>query len=216
MALEKIHFESVLPEPLEAIDHTQSQVWKKDFVLDANRRYTVEAPSGRGKSTFLHIIYGLRSDYSGSLTFDENKSKSFSLDDWSSMRRQHLSMIFQDLRLLPDFTVEQNLKLHSDLFPNYNFTLEKEALSKFGIRELMKKKAGLCSYGERQRVAIVRAICRPYRFLLMDEPFSHLDENNIRVASDLIQESLNANQAGFLMASLGFSYELKPETTLQL
>ena len=72
------------------------------------------------------------------------------------------------------------------------------------------------SYGQRQRVAIIRALCQPFEFLLMDEPFSHLDDANIKIASNLIKEELKMQQAGFLLVSLGERYYFKYDKEIVL
>ena len=67
----------------------------------------------------------------------------------------------------------------------------------------MERKCQTLSYGQQQRVAIVRALCQPFEWLLLDEPFSHLDEQNSTIALELIQEVCAAHNAGLIVTSLG-------------
>ena len=71
-----------------------------------------------------------------------------------------------------------------------------------GISHIMQQKAGICSYGEQQRIAIIRALVQPFKWLLMDEPFSHLDEANTLKAAKLIAEECTKRNAGFILTDL--------------
>jgi ABC-type lipoprotein export system ATPase subunit len=73
---------------------------------------------------------------------------------------------------------------------------------------LLEKKIKILSYGERQRIAIIRSLMQPFEWLLLDEPFGHLDEENIRKACELIKSECKKRDAGILMTSLGPDYFL--------
>ena len=72
-----------------------------------------------------------------------------------------------------------------------------------GIDHLLQQSCATLSYGQRQRVAIIRALCQPFDFLLLDEPFSHLDEANTEAAFQLIEQVCAEQKAGFILVSLG-------------
>jgi ABC-type phosphate/phosphonate transport system ATPase subunit len=88
-------------------------------------------------------------------------------------------------------------------------------LELLGIEHKWNDPCGLLSMGQQQRVAIVRALCQPFEWLILDEPFSHLDERNSRICLDMIANECNAQQAGFVLTSLDdderfpYDYELK-------
>ena len=71
-----------------------------------------------------------------------------------------------------------------------------------GLEHKWQQRADTLSYGERQRVAIVRSLLQPFQWLLLDEPFSHLDDENTRKASPLILEVVKKQQAGVLLVDL--------------
>ncbi len=73
---------------------------------------------------------------------------------------------------------------------------------KLGIASILHQRAGLCSYGEQQRIAIIRALVQPFSWLMMDEPFSHLDIANTKKAAALIAEECRKRNAGFLLTDL--------------
>jgi ABC-type Mn2+/Zn2+ transport system ATPase subunit len=75
---------------------------------------------------------------------------------------------------------------------------------------------GLLSMGQQQRVAIIRALCQPFEWLILDEPFSHLDEVNTQRCLKLINEQTDAMQAGFVLTSLGDSHQFSYHYELKL
>jgi ABC-type phosphate/phosphonate transport system, ATPase component len=96
---------------------------------------------------------------------------------------------------------------------------EKEILSFFeqlGIADKINVKAGKLSFGQQQRVAFIRALCQPFDFLFLDEPISHLDDDNSRIMGELIIAEAKAQGAGVIATSIGKHIELPYNHTLQL
>lgn len=183
-----------------------SQVWNHELEFVEGKKYLVTAPSGTGKSTLLHIIYGLRHDYEGSAVLYGKAAAELKPDEWSELRQRSLSIVFQNLRLFPEQTARENIEVKRKLLPHINEERVQHMADHLGVANLLDKPAQTLSYGQRQRVAIIRALCQPFDYLLLDEPFSHLDEENIRKASELITQACEENQAGFILVSLGDSY----------
>ena len=73
---------------------------------------------------------------------------------------------------------------------------------RLGIESKLNKLCKTCSYGEQQRIAIIRSLQQPFDFLLLDEPFSHLDETNRKLAMELIEEECAARKASIILADL--------------
>lgn len=204
-----IRFENIVPKPLEGVVSPQTEIWKKDVSFQPHQDCQVYSPSGKGKSSFLHIVYGLRNDFSGNLWLDGQNTRHFQADDWAKLRQDTFSIVFQDLRLFLHLTAWENLLVKAALYPQNKEKELQEQAEFLGISHVLHKPASTLSYGERQRVAIIRALIQPFRWLLLDEPFSHLDEENIAKASKLISQKVAENQATILMTSLGYEYELK-------
>lgn len=187
-----------------------SEIWGTTFAFDASIRYFIEAPSGKGKTTFQHILYGLRKDYRGEVRIDALggtfQLKELTLEQWSDIRQRELSVIFQDLRLFLDQTALENIQLKNQLTNHQTEATILEMATQLGVENLLGKKCGEMSYGQRQRIAIIRALCQPFRFLIMDEPFSHLDKNNIEKCCALISQECKKQGAGFAIASLEERY----------
>ena len=119
----------------------------------------IMAPSGTGKTTLLHLLSGLLSPQEGSICFP--------------MPNPKISMVFQENRLLESAKVSQNIKL-------VNPVLTKEEILDFlqalDLTDCYSKKAGHLSGGQARRLAIARALACKYDILLLDEPFTGLDE----------------------------------------
>jgi ABC-type lipoprotein export system ATPase subunit len=216
----KLH--KVIPFPLlENGLNPASNVYNTEgVVFEANKNYLLSAASGKGKSTLIHAIYGLRNDYEGTIFLDTKNVKDYSMDDWAVIRQKKLAIVFQDLRLFLHLTARENIVLKSQLTSDKKAapsvkTLEEYA-ERLGIADFLDKPCATLSYGQRQRVAIIRALAQPFDYLLLDEPFSHLDKENIRIASDIINEVCRQQRAGLLLVSLGDTYLFKYDTVFQL
>ena len=136
-------------------------------------------PSGSGKSTLLNILGTLDSDFSGSLITDELYLSN--TVDITSIRRQKLGFIFQFHHLLPEFTILENLLIPQMITENYSNVPQnaaKEMLKLIGLKERMNHYPNEISGGERQRVAVVRAMINTPSIILADEPTGNLDRDN--------------------------------------
>lgn len=204
---------NVTPAPLAGVIASDTDVWQRECLFHKGKTYRVVAPSGKGKSTFIHCVYGLRYDYAGKILIDNQEANSIKPDDWAEIRQSRISVVFQDLRLFPHLTARQNIQVKSALVENAYAVRAEEMAETLGVNGLLDKASNTLSYGERQRVAILRALIQPFEFLLLDEPFSHLDENNALKAAALINEESRKRNAGIILTSLGgdkfFQYDLE-------
>ncbi|WP_281847703.1 ATP-binding cassette domain-containing protein [Olleya namhaensis] len=185
-----------------------SEVWSKNFELLPNSKYLIKAVSGSGKSSFFNFLYGLNNRYSGSIIFDKTTIASFSENDWTSLRREKISIVFQGLRLFPELTALENIQLKNTLTNHKSETEILAMLAQLDVDQLAHKKAETLSYGQQQRVAIVRALCQPFKILILDEPFSHIDQAQITNAVNLVSQEVEQNKATLIIASLGDTYNI--------
>ncbi|RFC53345.1 ATP-binding cassette domain-containing protein [Brumimicrobium aurantiacum] len=211
-----IHFKNVIPNPLRNITHHEQSIWNNSFSLQKGQKVMLNATSGKGKTTFTHTLSGLRKDYSGKILFDEQDLQDFSAEDWAELRKNKLSFVFQDLQLFPNLTVQENLQIKNDLTKSFTEDELKQMLEKLEIEDKWSNQCGLLSMGQQQRVAIIRALSQPYEWLLMDEPFSHLDENNTQLALSLIHKRTAEQGAGFILTSLGDDHQFTFDKVLNL
>jgi len=204
-----IQLNKVVPAPLEEVEFSQNSIWNSTFMLEKGEKVLLNATSGKGKTTFAFLLAGLRKDYSGEITFDGQNSKNFSLEEWAIMRAQKLSFVFQDLQLFGELTVAENLQLKNQLTSTFTEEEIKAMVNQLGIGDKWQSTCNTLSMGQQQRVAIIRALCQPFDWLIMDEPFSHLDENNILLAKELIEQVVAKQNAGLVMTALGKSEVFK-------
>jgi putative ABC transport system ATP-binding protein len=198
----KIELQKVTPDNIEQQKWKSSQIWEKIITIHKGEHLHIVAPSGTGKTSFIHFIYGLRKDYSGSVFYDDSDIKKLSLENFSSFRQNKISIIFQDLRLLENQTARENIELKRILDPFYPPEKIDEMAKRLGIEKKLNQEVKKCSYGEQQRIAIIRALMQPFDFLLLDEPYSHLDEENRKKAMELIYEECGKRNAAMIFADL--------------
>jgi len=213
----KYTLENILPYPLkEQKRGHESDIWETTCHIEKGKKYLITAPSGKGKSTFLHILYGLRKDFSGKVTLDDKEISTISTNAWADLRKDNLAIIFQDLRLFPKLSAMDNILLKSTLHATKSEADIQQMAKQLGIDTLLNQSCATLSYGQRQRVAIIRALCQPFDFLFLDEPFSHLDDANTEAAFQLIESVCAEQKTGFLLVSLGekFGREYNKELIL--
>lgn len=197
-----ITLQDVLPSYFDESRRQQSEVWGKQLVFNKGEYIKIVAPSGSGKTSLTHFLYGMRNEYNGHILYDKANLQAFSVEDFARFRKDHLSIVFQDLRLFPEQTVRENLELKRQLNPYHPPEKITEMAERLGIGSKLSTKSRICSYGEQQRVAIIRSLLQPFDFLILDEPFSHLDDNNSKKAMELMLEEAKARNAGILFADL--------------
>lgn len=211
-----ITFHNIMPTPLASINHGEKSIWGKEFTLKQGQKIMLNASSGKGKSTFTSTVFGLRDDYEGKLTYGSENIQSYSQEDWSSIRTNKISVVFQDLQLFGELTVEENLTIKNDLTQTFTEKELKEMLDKLGILDKWNVQAKFLSMGQRQRVAIIRALSQPFKWLFMDEPFSHLDEGNTQLCLQLINQRCTEIGAGFVLTTLGSDHSFAFDRELNL
>lgn len=212
----QIVLQQVSPVFLEKEKITGSGLWNSSTTFNAGERIQLVAPSGSGKTSFIHFLYGLRKDYSGSILFDNRNSKEFSPEEKAALRSTKMSIVLQDLRLFADHTAFKNISIKKLLNPFVKDNSILEMADKLGIANKMDQLAGTCSYGEQQRIAIIRALQQPFEFIVLDEPFSHLDEANSRKAMKLIDEEVQKRNAGIILADLSEVAFFKADRTMRI
>lgn len=129
--------------------------------------------SGSGKSTLLNVLSGLEKPDSGHVYYNEEDLSQLTEAQLTAFRRAQIAFIFQQYFLLPNLTVEQNVKMGANLAGNQDYVRILEAL---GLGDKLQHYPSQLSGGEQQRVAIARALTKRPRVLFLDEPTGALDE----------------------------------------
>jgi len=199
----QLSLQQLIPLPLrDKLSNRPSGIWLQNLVLQPQEYVFVQAPSGTGKTTLIHILYHLRNDYDGTVQWGASDIKKITKEELAQLRTNDVSVIFQDMRLFPELTAWENLEIKRALSNTIASQKAEEWMDRLGIKDKKNSLAYTLSYGEQQRVSIIRALLQPFSWLLMDEPFSHLDKANTQKACALIQEVVTANKAGMILADL--------------
>ncbi len=150
--------------------------------------------SGSGKSTFLNVVSGLEQPDGGSVKYDGRDITKLSDSELTSFRKDTVGFIFQQYYLLPNMTVEKNVRMGADLAGKSGY---REIIKAVGLEKKLKKYPGELSGGEQQRVSIARALAKKPNVLFLDEPTGALDEQTGRQVLDYI--SALQKERGFTM-----------------
>lgn len=132
------------------------------------------------------------------------------------MRKTHISHLFQELRLFPELTAYENVEIKNKLT---GFKSREQIVKWFdmlGIGDKLDAKIGRMSFGQQQRVAMIRALVQPFDFILADEPISHLDDNNSRIMADIMMTEAKSQGAGVIVTSIGKHMDLNYEKVFKL
>ncbi len=211
-----IQLQELVPGYFDTEQIIGSEIWGKNIVFNKGEHVHIVAPSGSGKTSLIHFLYGLRKDYNGTISYQDENIKNFSLEQFSALRQKNLSIVFQDLRLFNEQTVRENIELKRQLNPYHTQEKIEAMAAQLGIQNKLSRLAKNCSYGEQQRIAIIRSLMQPFDFLLLDEPFSNLDEDNRIKAFKLITNECEKRNAAMIFADLKELDFFKGERILKL
>ncbi len=202
-ALHTITLRDTLPQVFIDSPSRPSQIWRREVAFTPPGHYIIEAASGTGKSSLCAYLYGARQDYDGKIYFNNTDISTYSIDDWLRLRRDTLAYLPQELDLFPELTARENILLKQRLTAQPDIPTIQEWMHKLGIADRADFPVGKMSIGQQQRVAIIRALCQPFRFLLLDEPVSHLDTENNLLAAEIILQEATRQGAAIIATSVG-------------
>lgn len=213
-----IELDNLVPEVFASLPESEWRggVWGTDIAFERGKIYMIRAESGRGKSSLCSFICGDRTDYNGRILFDGNDISAFSADNWCSLRRDTLAWLPQELWLFPDLTVIDNIRVKNDMTRYKSEEWIKQALERMELFDRVNWPAGKISVGQQQRVAIIRMLCQPYSFMLLDEPVSHLDHRRASAAAAMIMEEVRSQGAGVIATSVGVDIQLDEAVSIAL
>jgi lipoprotein-releasing system ATP-binding protein len=152
-----------------------------DLKVDKGEIVSIVGPSGAGKTTLLQIVGTLDRPDSGSVTMDGTDVFSLKQRELSVFRNQHIGFVFQFHQLLPEFTALENVMLPALIAKKNYKKIESEAknlLEFLGLNDRLTHKPNELSGGEKQRIAVARALMNHPSVILADEPSGSLDSKN--------------------------------------
>jgi len=164
-------------EQIIVLENVNLEIKRGEFI-------SIVGPSGSGKTTFLNIIGLLDNMYSGTvsicgenISFMEEQKKAF-------FRLKNIGFVFQFDSLLPEFNIIENIEMPSKILGKSNAKVAIELLKRFNLEKIADKMPLDISGGEKQRIAILRALRNNPQIVIADEPTGNLDKNNAKIVLD--------------------------------
>lgn len=195
----KISLKNLKPSYMSDDEILSSDIYLQPEVLfEPQKLYLIKAQSGQGKTSLLNFIYGASFNYKGHISYNDTFNKKEVL----TYRLNKISYIFQDLKLFPNLTAFENITLKNKLTHHKTNAEIDSLIARVGLAHKRNSLVQNLSLGQRQRIALLRALCQPFECLLLDEPFSHLDNTNTSILVDIIKEELQNRKASLLLTSL--------------
>jgi putative ABC transport system ATP-binding protein len=173
-----------------------------DIEVGGGEAMLILGQSGIGKTTLLHLLGGLMAPKSGQIFIANKDITQLSNKALDQFRGKHISIIFQQNHFIQSLSVIENLKICQELSGN---TFDKKAamdyLSRLGMEDKAKKYIKELSQGERQRVAIIRAMINKPSLILADEPTSALDDMNTSEVCSMLMSHSKEIEAALLVVT---------------
>jgi lipoprotein-releasing system ATP-binding protein len=165
-----------------------------DLHIKEGEFVSIVGASGAGKTTLLQIIGTLDTDNEGEVVINGVNIKKLSDKELSAFRNKQLGFVFQFHQLLPEFTALENVCIPGYIARRNNKEVEekaKELLTKLGLQDRFHHKPNELSGGEKQRVAVARALINDPKLILADEPSGSLDSGNKKELHSLLRKLCN-------------------------
>jgi len=197
-----ITVKNVRPAYLETTGKTNSAIWERSLTFSCGEGVIVHGPSGTGKSTFLSILFGLEKRWTGHLEIDGIDPTVHPIRHWPALRSNRITMVAQDFHLFERLSGRDNLRRIPRRAKDAEDSVMEDWASVLGIADILDRTPLEWSTGQRQRFAILRALAKPWRWLLLDEPYSHLDPFARKTAHELILSVCESRSGGWLLTSL--------------
>jgi len=169
--------------------------------------------SGSGKSTLLNVISGLEAPDTGNIFYDARDITKLSDEALTKFRKETVGFIFQQYYLLPNMTVDKNVKMGADLIENNAY---REIIGAVGLGEKRYQYPNELSGGEQQRVSIARALAKKPKVLFLDEPTGALDEQTGRQVLDLICNLQKKNPFTIVMVTHNLNIAEMANTVIKM
>lgn len=160
-----------------------------DLHCDEGNTILITGDSGKGKTTYLHLLAGLLQAKTGEIVIDSTNLNTLSNKKRDQFRGENIGVVFQQSHFIQAFSVLENLEMTSTLGSGKaNTQKAKELLTRLGLKTQMHKKPHQLSLGQQQRASIARAVINEPKLILADEPTSSLDDKNASQVIELLTQ----------------------------
>ncbi len=182
-------------------DLRQDVLQNLDFEMQEASSVALTGESGSGKSTLLHLIAGLDRPDSGVIRFAGHEIQAETESRLAALRREQLSLVFQQFHLIPTLTVIDNIRFQAALCQRFDTSYERELVERLGLGDQLDKLPFQLSRGQQQRVAIARSLLHKPALVLADEPTGNLDESSSLEVMGLFSDLVKSAGSSLLMVT---------------
>src|SRR5260221_13009854 len=172
-----------------------------DFNIAEKSQIAIEGESGSGKTTFLHLIAGILTPDSGTITIGGTAMSALNESRRDRLRANTIGYIFQTFNLLQGYTCLENVLLGMSFGPGADRAFAESLLNRVGLSNKLAHYPRQLSTGQQQRVAVARALANRPKLVLADEPTGNLDSRNAQKSLTLIQDACAESGAALLLVS---------------
>ena len=172
-----------------------------DFEMAPATSVALLGESGSGKSTLLHLIAGLDTADSGEIIVGNHQLTNMNEAKLAEMRRQHLSLVFQQFHLISTLNIIDNIRFQAALCDRHDADFETQLIDRLDLASQLKKLPHQLSRGQQQRVAIARSLLHRPEWVLADEPTGNLDEQSSREVMSLFSALVREANSSLLMVT---------------
>lgn len=171
--------------------------------LQTGEMIALTGPSGCGKSTLLHLLSGLTKPSEGRVIINDIDIASLNDQKLSEFRNRNIGFVYQSHGLLKDFTALENIALSARIQTTSVLATQKalDCMRTMNIEHLSDQMPQSLSGGEKQRVAVARAIVNTPKVLFADEPTGNLDRNNANLVLNILQKLCKQHRMTVVMAT---------------
>lgn len=215
IVLEAKHINKYFKKPL--LFHVLKDI---NFTIKKGEFTSIMGKSGCGKSTLLYILSTMDTDYEGELFLNNQLVSNQSRQHLSYLRNKHIGFVFQFHYLLSEFSVLENVMLPAKKLAEKSIQeIEHNAMQKLkilNIDHLAKKRASQVSGGEKQRIAIARALINNPSIIMGDEPTGNLDSYNSENVFNIFKQLSNEQDLSLLVVTHDEDFANKTDRIIQM
>lgn len=186
------------------------------LTIHAGEKVALVGESGCGKSTLLHVIAGLEPIQSGQVIIGQIDVAALDEAGRAALRREQLSLIFQQFNLITSLTVADNLSFEAKLAGRHDADWTRELANRLDLSHVLDRYPEQLSGGQQQRVAIGRSFAARPKLILADEPTGNLDEENSDIVLDIAFELVEKTGATLILATHSRRLAQRADRTVRL
>lgn len=190
-----------------------------DFALRPGESVSIRGESGSGKSTLLNVLSGLERADAGQLFWQGKDVTKYSLSKLAAARTRYMGFVFQAYYLAPELNALENVLLGARIAGRVDKAVRERAealLVRVGLKERIKHSSTKMSGGERQRVAVARALINDPPLVLADEPTGNLDEATGLAVMDLLLEIAGESEKSLVLVTHNPEFAARTQRQLTL